>query len=91
MVSALGQLTVIDSNLNQLKIYLKEFQADQPQKANQLNKELKKKMVNALLHACYSGQTEVLFMSPLLIHIQIWNLSAYNYENELEIMNSKPQ
>lgn len=64
MLSALGQLTVIECHLNQLKIYLKEFQADQPQKANQLNKELKKKMVNALLHACYSGQTEVLFMSP---------------------------
>lgn len=34
---------------------------------------------------------QVLFMLPILIHIPIWNLSAYNYENELEIMNSKPQ
>lgn len=33
----------------------------------------------------------IIYVAPLFIHIQIWNLSAYNYENELEIMNSKPQ
>lgn len=69
MVSALGQLTVIDCHLNQLKIYLKEFQADQPQKANQLNKELKKKwLMHYYMHVTLVRQKYYLCRPPIYPH-----------------------